>query len=165
MKKVSVLMILMAGVVLAASPHWKPRSEATCEPASSSVSGTSFSGNCSAGTAAGLGNGDLTFGVIATASADTFCHNQGNPALIVPGQNPAEAQFAELETIPGSAIKNGTVVIPAIDFSFSVATPTTEQAGCPSAYWSVTVGAVQWSAQYVVYQPFPQLVSGLSFNF
>ena len=112
-----------------------------------------------------LGNGDLTFGVIAVATAGTFCHNKGNPANIVPGQNPAVSQFADFTTIPGSSIKNGTVDLPAISFSFSLATPTTEQAGCPNDNWSVTLGEVTWEGQYVVYQPFPTLVSCLSFSF
>jgi hypothetical protein len=104
--------------------------------------------------------------VIATATAGTFCHNRGNPSNIVPGQNPAETQFANLQTVPGSAIKNGNFTFPVVPFSFSLATPTPEQAGCPNDQnWTVTVGSVEWSAQYVVYQPFPTLLDSLSFAF
>jgi len=158
--------VFAAGTLLAASPHYKPRREVTCAPSSSSVTGSSFSGTCTTGEAAGLGNEDLTFGVIASASAGTFCHNHGNPALIVPGQNPANAQFASLQTIPGTDIKNGTVKLPATSFSFSLSAPGPEVAGCPNDQnWTVTLGPVQWSAQYVVYQPFPTVVDSLSFSF
>ena len=162
----TAILALPLTVVRAASPHYKHGGEPTCTPASSSVTGTTFSGNCTAGLAAGLGNEDLTFGVVAQVNAGTFCHNKGNPALIVPGQNPATAQFAELETIPGSAIKNGNATLPAISFSFSLGTPTTEEAGCPNDNWSVTLGTATWTARYVVFQPFPSnLLEDLSFSF
>lgn len=165
----SVILLLAAipiHIVQAANPHYKHGGTPSCTPPSSSVTGTSFSGNCTAGLATGLGNEDLTFGVIATANAGTFCHNRGNPANIVPGQNPAEAQFANLQTIPGSAIKNGNAVLPAISFSFTLGTPTPEEAGCPNDQnWTVTVGSVSWTASYVVYQPFPTLIEALSFSF
>jgi hypothetical protein len=92
--------------LFAASPHYKHDGTPICTPASDSVTGSAFAGSCTAGLATGLGNADLTFGVIATAAAGTFCHNPGN-GNIVPGQNPAEAQFANLQTIPGSAIRTG----------------------------------------------------------
>jgi hypothetical protein len=165
--------VLIAGLItvapialFAASAHYKPGGTPTCTPASSSVTGTTFAGSCTSGLAAGLGNEDLTFGVIATGSAGTFCHNKGNPANIVPGQNPAEAQFANLQTIPGSAIKNGNAALPGFSFSFSLSTPTAEAAGCPNDNnWTVTLGAASWTAQYVVYQPFPNLLPKLSFTF
>jgi len=157
--------MVMIGTVGAASQHYKHDGTPVCSPSSSSTTGTSFSGSCSAGLAAGLGNEDLTFGVVATANAGTFCHNQGNPANIVPGQNPATAQFASLQTIPGSALKNGNASLSPVSFSFSLGTPTTEEAGCPNTNWSVTVGPVVWSASYVVYQPFPTLIDSLSFAF
>jgi len=165
--------LLIAGMVgvlpvalLAASPHYKHGGTPTCTPASSSFTGTTFSGSCSDGLAAGLGNEDLTYGVIASGSAGTFCHNKGNPANIVPGQNPAEAQFANLQTIPGGAIKNGNAALPGFSFSFSLSTPTAEGAGCPNDNnWTVTLGAAAWSAKYVVYQPFPNLLEKLSFVF
>jgi hypothetical protein len=163
--------MLMIGVVLftvalqAASPHYKHDGTPVCSPASSTVTGSTFAGTCTAGLATGLGNEDLTFGVIATGSTGTFCHNKGNPSLVVPGQNPATAQFAELETIPGSAIKNGNAVLPTISFSFTLDTPTPEVAGCPNDNWSVTLGTATWTASYVVYQPFPNLIGALSFAF
>jgi hypothetical protein len=153
--------------LFAASPHYKHDGTPVCSPPSDSVTGTTFSGGCTAGLATGLGNGDLTFGVIATGSSGTFCHNKGNPANIVPGQNPAEAQFASLQTIPGSAIKNGNATLPAITFSFSLGIPTPEEAGCPNDNnWTVSLGPATWTAQYVVYQPFPtNLLVDLSFSF
>jgi hypothetical protein len=161
-----VSVLVLSPIVQAASPHYKPRLDVTCSPSSASATGTTFAGSCSSGVAAGLGNEDLTFGVIATATAGTFCHNRGNPANIVPGQNPAETQFANLQTVPGSAIKNGNFTFPVVPFNFSLGTPTPEQAGCPNDQnWTVTVGSVTWSAQYVVYQPFPTLIESLSFAF
>jgi len=152
--------------LFAASPHYKPGGSPTCAPPSDSVTGSSFSGSCSDGLAAGLGNEDLTYGVIASGAAGTFCHNKGNPANIVPGQNPAQAQFASLQTIPGSAIKNGNALLPGFTFVFTLSIPTPEQAGCPNDNnWTVTLGAAAWSAQYVVYQPFPNLLPKLSFSF
>ena len=152
--------------LLAANPHWKHGGTPSCSPASGSITGTTFSGSCTSGVATGLGNDDLTFGVIATGNAGTFCHNKGNPSNIVPGQNPATAQFANLQTIPGSAIQNGNATLPGFNFSFSLSNPTPEQAGCPNDNnWTVTLGAASWSATYVVYQPFPNLLSGLSFSF
>src|SRR5438034_5494333 len=104
---VLVVVRITIGVAWAANPHYKHGGEVTCSPASASVTDSTFSGNCTAGAATGLGNEDLTFGVIASGSAGTFCHNKGNP-----GQNPAAAQFASLQTIPGSAIKNGNATLP-----------------------------------------------------
>ena len=169
MKKYALALMVVAVTsvgLLAASPHYKPRLAVTCAPASADVTGTSFSGGCTSGVTAGLGNEDLTYGVIASADAGTLCHNKGNPANIVPGQNPAGASFASLTTIPGSQIKNGSVTLAPVSFSFSVGIPTPEEAGCPNDNnWTVTLGAVVWSAQYVVYQPFPTLIESLSFAF
>jgi hypothetical protein len=115
---VSCLLVLLlvtsitVRVAWAANPHYKQGGKPTCSPSSASVTGTTFAGSCTDGLAAGLGNEDLRFGVIATVSAGTFCHNRGNPANIVPGQNPGTAQFANLQTIPGSAIKNGNATLP-----------------------------------------------------
>src|SRR5262245_23991635 len=107
-----VVVSITIGVAWAASPHYKHDGTPSCSPASASVTGTAFAGSGTAGLATGLGNEDLTFGVVATGAAGTFCHNRGNPANIVPGQNPAEAQFSNLQTIPGSAIKNGNATLP-----------------------------------------------------
>jgi hypothetical protein len=165
--RVCALLLLVMGVTLgAANPHWKHNGTPTCSPASSSVVGGTFAGSCTSGVATGLGNADLTFGVVASGAAGTFCHNRGNPSNIVPGQNPAEAQFANLQTIPGSAIKNGNATLPGFTFSFSLNTPTAEEAGCPNDNnWTVTLDTASWSASYVVYQPFPTLLENLSFNF
>lgn len=163
---VAVTVVVTPLALVAANPHYKARAAVTCSPASNSVSGTTFAGLCTAGVATGLGNDDLTFGVIASGNAATFCHNKGNPANVVPGQNPASAQFANLQTIPGSAIKNGNATLPGFSYSFSLNSPTAEEAGCPSDNnWTVTLGGAVWTASYVVYQPFPNLIDGLSFDF
>ena len=163
---VALTVLVTPLALVAAHPHYKRGTEVTCSPASSSVTGTAFAGSCTAGAAAGLGNDDLTFGVIASGNAATFCHNKGNPANVVPGQNPAAAQFASLQTIPGSAIKNGTATLPGFSFSFSLNSPTAEEAGCPNENnWTVTLGGATWTASSVVYQPFPTLIDSLSFDF
>ena len=44
--------------------------------------------------------------------------------------------------------------------------PTAEEAGCPNDNnWTVTLGGATWTASYVVYQPFPNLIDSLSFDF
>jgi|SRR4030095_1266573 len=162
----AISLLLVSLNAFAESPHYKPARAVTCSPASASVTGSTFADSCTTGEVSGLGNQDLTFGVIASVNAGTFCHNKGNPALIVPGQNPAIAQFSNLQTIPGSDIKNGTTTLPVVTFSFSLSIPTPEVASCPSDNnWTVTLGPATWTAKYVVYQPFPTLLDSLSFNF
>jgi hypothetical protein len=74
--------------------------------------------------------------------------------------------FTNLQTILGSAIKNGHASLPGFTFSFSLSSPTPEEAGCPNDnHWTVTLGAAEWTAKYVVYQPFPNLIDSLSFEF
>jgi len=162
MKRLTAVLVSCLSVSLfAASPHYKKNGQPLC---TAEQTGNTFVGGCTAGLVAGLGNEDLTFGVIATASAGTFCHSPGS-GNVAPGQNPAEAQFASLQTIPGSAIKNGNATLSPVSFSFELAVPTPEQAGCANSNWSVSLGPVEWSATYVVYQPFPELLEKLSFDF
>src|SRR5215471_358909 len=78
-----------AAVVFAANPHYKPGGQPSCAPPTAGVTGSTYTGQCSEGEAAGLGNGDITIVITVTGSAGTFCHNKGNPSNIVPGQNPA----------------------------------------------------------------------------
>jgi hypothetical protein len=152
------------GVAWGANPHYNKGNQPICSPLSNTVTGTTFTGTCTAGLASGVGNVDLTFGVIASVTAGTFCHNPGN-SNIVPGQNPATAQFANLQTVPASQIKNGTASLSAVTFTFTVSTPTPAAAGCPNDSWTVTLGTATWTASYVVYQPFPTLINSLSFSF
>jgi len=162
---VTLIAATMPLALLAASQHYKPRLAPTCSPSSSSVTSTTFSGLCTEGVAAGLANEDITITVTATGSAGTFCHNKGNPELVVPGQNPATGTFSSGVTLPASQIKNGSATFPQISFSFSLSTPTTDAAGCPNDNWSVSLGTASWTGSYVVQQPLGTVVNSLSFNF
>jgi hypothetical protein len=87
------------------------------------------------GTLAGLGNGDVTIAVSATADSVTTCTNQGGNQA--PGQNPGDVTVEGAVTIPEDKIKNGNV-------SFSVSTqppddPTAAEAGCPNDNWDAEI--------------------------
>jgi len=107
----------------------------------------------------GLGNQDLTFGILASANVGTFCHDRKNPALFMPGEHPATPQFASLQTVAGTEIKGGNFTFPMVTFNFAVLVPTPESAGCPNDQnWTVSLGVAHWTAQFVVYQLFPLLI-------
>ena len=152
--------------LLAGSLHYLHGSNVTCVPPSSTATGTSYSYSCSGGLVAGLGNGDILVVVSFTATADTFCHNKGNPANIVPGQNPAIAAGGQATGIPGGSGKNGSTAVPPVSGTFNIATPTPSGAGCPNdTNWTVTLGTVAWTAHYSFQQPPGTEIASLSFDF
>ncbi len=157
---VAVIVSLTAAAVFAASPHYKKGGQPVCTI--NTINGTA---TCSAGTVAGLGNDDVRVTVSLSASAGTFCHNPGNNN-IVPGQNPANATSSSTLNFSPDQIKNGTLAIPPISVSVTIATPTADTAGCPNDSWTVTLGTVTFSnGTYTFEQPPGTVIPQLSFTF
>jgi hypothetical protein len=120
-------LMLSSTAALAANVHFKGRPPATFTDQGLVLNAT--------GSLAGLGNGDITVTLSATADPTATCTNKGGNQA--PGQNPAEVNVTGSQSIPSSEIKNGTV-------SFNVTTdppdqPTAAEAGCPSANWTAEI--------------------------
>ena len=150
----------VSAVAIAASPHFKRGGSPVCTISGSGSNSTSTT--CTA-SLSGLGSGDLDINTTVSGSAVYQCQNPGGN--IAPGQNRVlVGPVTEPTTIPGSAIKNGNATLPGFNFSFSLSTPTPEQAGCPNDQnWTVTFGSATWTASYVVEQP--NVINSLSFSF
>ena len=90
----------------------------------------------STGALAGLGNKDITITLNAIAHAETRCANPAGHEA--PGQNPADIVVTGAQSIPATAIKNGTVT-----FDVSTVKPDTtitpEAAGCPNGNWTARI--------------------------
>lgn len=158
---VALFISVTAAAVIAASPHYKKGGQPVCTI--NNVNGTA---TCSAGTVAGLGNDDVRVTVSLSASAGTFCHNKGNPDNIVPGQNPATAVASSTLNFSPDQIKNGTLSIPPISVTVTVATPTADTAGCPNDNWTVTLGTVTYGPGFYTFeQPPGTVIQQLSFQF
>ncbi len=151
---------VMAAAVFADSPHYKHGGEPVCTI--NSINGTA---TCTSGSVAGLGNADVEVTVSLSATAGTFCHNPGN-GDVVPGQNPATAVGSSSQFFGADQIKNGTLTIPPISVTVTVATPSPGAAGCPNDSWSVTLGPVTYGPGFYSFeQPPGTVVPGLSFSF
>ena len=149
--------------VLAASPHWKHGGQVTV---TATVSGATANAVASAGLAAGIGNENILVVISLSGSAGTFCHNKGNPSLIVPGQNPALGTSSTAVPIDASAVKNGNLVVPSISTSLTLATPSPDAAGCPNDQnWTVTLGETSFSGHYSFQQPPGTEIPSLSGDF
>lgn len=90
----------------------------------------------STGALAGLGNKDVTITLSAVGHAETRCANPAGHEA--PGQNPADVVVTGAQSIPATAVKNGTVA-----FDVATVTPATtvtpEAAGCPNGQWTARI--------------------------
>ena len=157
----ALIVSVTAAVVFAANPHYKRGGQPEC---TTTVVGATITANCTEGLATGLGNDDIRILVTLTGEAGTFCENPGNGNRS-PGQNPATGTSATPVDIPGSAVKNGNAVIPAITASLTITTPTADAAGCPNDSWTVTLGPVTFTGFYSFQQPPGTQIDSLSFAF
>jgi hypothetical protein len=109
------------------------------------------------GSLAGLGNGDVTILMSATANPIATCTNPAGQTQ-PPGRNPAPVSVvANPLSIPASEVKNGTV-----SFSLSTNPPATPIVGapdCPNSQWTEAIIDLQFtSATLTVQQPPPNIV-------
>jgi hypothetical protein len=146
--------------LLAASPHYKKGGKPTC-----ALNSAGDAVVCSTGAVTGLGSGDVFITVNVSATAGTFCENPGNGNR-VPGQNPATGSGSGGGVIPGGAVKNGNATLPQITVEINMTTPTTDEAGCPSGQWTVSLGPISGSGTYTVAQGTEtNIISSLGFSF
>lgn len=152
--------VVSAAGLSASSPHYKPGLKPTC-----TLDPNTGAATCTSGTVAGLGNFDVLIVVTVNGEAGTVCHNPGN-SLAVPGQNPAEGTGTGGVLLPASDIKNGSLVIPEITTGpVAIDVPSSEEAGCPGAHWTVTLSDVTYTGFYSFQTPPGQQVNKLSFSF
>lgn len=157
-----LLGMVLPSVAYAANAHYKKGGKPVCTV---SIVGGTGTAACTSGSVAGLGNADVRVSVSIGVSAPTFCHNPGNSS-IVPGQNPATAIGSSALLFSPDQIKNGTLTIPPISASVSLAAPSPEVAGCPNGQWTVTVGTPSFGeGTYTFEQPLGTVVPRLSFTF
>jgi hypothetical protein len=142
----SILVVagLTATVALAASVHLKGGKNAKPSFTDNGVSLTA------SGAISGLGNGDITVTLTATADVTSTCTNQGGNEA--PGQNPAPITVSGSEAIPAGSIINGNV-----GFDVTTEEPVLVIPGapdCPNSNWTESIDDLAFtSATIVVRQP------------
>jgi hypothetical protein len=105
----------------------------------------SFSGasvTLTAGNFSGLGSVPASATLTVTGLATYTCHNNGNPANVVPGQNPVQAQGGSSGPVDlGNADHNGRGTVAGITASVTFPpTPSAQAVGCGgkgSTNWTV----------------------------
>lgn len=113
-----------------------------------------------AGSLAGLGNGDVVISLSARGDVVATCTNPAGQTQ-PPGQNPAPLTLTGVQIIPEDEIKNGTT-------TFSVRTtaaPSTIAGapGCPNPQWTESIVDVSFTAATItVEQPAGTLVLTVS---
>lgn len=123
----ALTVLAVAAPVMAASVHFKHQRD----PVFTDLGTTLHV----AGALAGLGNGDVTVTVVATADSTTTCTNQGGNQA--PGQNPGDVTVEGAQTLPASEIKNGNVAFDVT--TLEPADPTAAEAGCPNPNWDAEI--------------------------
>jgi hypothetical protein len=163
-KSIRLLAALMVSAtplaLFAASAHYKKGGQPVCTASGATVT-------CSTGQVTGLGNFDVVVSISFTATQGQLCHNKGNPANVVPGQNPAIGTGGGSVSIPAGDIKNGNLTIPSISGTATITAGTAAEAGCPNANWTVTLdGPVTVSGGTYTFQSPPgTTIPQLSFTF
>lgn len=138
-----LVLVLTASLVTAASVHLKGGKNA--EP-SFFDHGLSSQAN---GELSGLGNGDVTINITATADVTSTCTNQGGNAA--PGQNPAPLTVIGSVGIPADEVKNGNTPFTVTTIAPDPVIPNAPD--CPNTNWTETIDDLAFtSATFEVYQ-------------
>lgn len=90
----------------------------------------------------GLGNDPAYAQLDINASAETFCHNGGKNAKIVPGQNPTLVSGTSGAVALNNSQKNGRDSVTISATAGTPVTPSASEAGCPNGNWTVSLGPV-----------------------
>jgi hypothetical protein len=104
------------------------------------------------GSLAGLGEGDVSITLSATADVTATCTNPGSGGTQPAGQNPSPITVTGAEAFPEDRIENGNL-------SFTVETiaplsPISGAPGCPNANWIEAIANLSFtSATITVEQP------------
>ena len=157
---VALMVTTAAGILFAASPHYKKGGQPVC-----TVSGDTVT--CSTGTVAGLGNFDVEVSIFFNASQNQLCHAPGASGQTAQGQNPAIGSGGAGISIPKGDIKNGTLIVPSISATANITASDAEGAGCPNPNWTVTLdGPVTISGGVYTFESPPgTVIPKLSFTF
>jgi hypothetical protein len=108
------------------------------------------------GNFSGLGSVPASATLTVTGLATYTCHNNGNPANVVPGQNPVEAQGGSSGPVDlGNADHNGRGTITDLTASVTAPSPTpsAQTVGCGgsgSTQWTVVNNTLTATAAHLV---------------
>jgi hypothetical protein len=118
----SIAALSLAALPALAAVNVKSAPTIVFSGASATVSGGNFSG---------LGNIPVTGQLEVFGVANYLCHNEGNPANVVPGQNPVAAQSGISEREALDTTKNGRATVGSITaFVSAPALPSARDVGC-----------------------------------
>ncbi len=150
-------------VANAANPKYKKDGKPVCTV---SIVGGTGTASCTSGSVSGLGNEDVRVSVSLSVSAPTICTPPGNPGNTVPGLHRASATGSSTISFSPDQIKNGSLTLPPISASVTLAVPSADAAGCPNSHWNVLLGTPSFGAgTYTFEQPIGTEVPALTFSF